>query len=188
MKTIFRQLPVTFALIMASCVHDFVPPIAAVTSTIVTKDGRLETLKVRDGLGGWGMGSEYTLVKTEKDAAYFCPNHEPSRTRALHTGDKIRIRSLHGDIYATIKIIEHESVQVFVPEVPWIIDPPSKPFPEPKMPTATNVPGQPNLVISPYSGKVIDVSGTPQGSKMLDPTTGTSIEQMKAFRVPDSGN
>ncbi|MCX6876386.1 MAG: hypothetical protein NTW21_21635 [Verrucomicrobia bacterium] len=190
MKIIFRQLLVILALIMASCVNDSAPRVVEVTSTIVTKEGRLETLRVRDGLGGWGLGAEYTLLKIDKDVSYFCPCYDPSKTRALRVGDRIGIRSFHGDIYATIRGIDHDAVRVFIPEVPWIIDPPPKPIPkpEPEVPTATSVPGQPNLVISPYTGKEIDVSGVPQGAKVLDPTTEKSSKNMRKFYVPSAAN
>ena len=186
MKIISRQHLVIVALFLTSCVKDPDPRVVEVTSTIVTKEGRLETLKVRDGVGGWGLGAEYTLLKIDKDAAYFCPCYEPSKARALRVGDKIRIRSSHGDIYAAVRRIDHDSVRVFIPEVPSIIE--RFPEPEPEVPTATNVPGQPNLVVSPHTGKPIDVSGAPQGSRMLDPTTGTSIKTRKEFRVPSAAN
>ena len=186
MKITSRQLLVIFALLLTSCVNDPAPRVVEVTSTIVTKEGRLETLKVRDGVGGWGLGAEYTLLKIDKNAAYFCPCYEPSKARSLRVGDKIRIRSFHGGIYADIRSIDHDSVRVFVPEVPWIIERFTEP--EPEVPTATNVPGQPNLVVSPHTGKPIDVSGAPQGSRMLDPTTGTSNKKMKEFRVPSTAN
>lgn len=96
MKTIFSQFLVIFALIMASCVKDSAPRVVEFTSTIVTKEGRLETLRVRDGFGGWGLGAEYTLLKIDKDVAYFRPCHDPSKTRALRAGDKIEIHSFHG--------------------------------------------------------------------------------------------
>ncbi len=50
------------------------------------------------------------------------------------------------------------------------------------IPTASRVPGNANIVFSPYNNKIIDVQGMPSGALVSDPTFPS--EERKIFRVP----
>ncbi len=54
---------------------------------------------------------------------------------------------------------------------------------EKKPPVAEPAPGQPGKVISPFNGKLIDVSGMEPGTLVADPTY--PPEAKKHFRVPE---
>jgi len=49
-------------------------------------------------------------------------------------------------------------------------------------PTAERVVGRPKWIISPYTGKHVDVEGLPAGSLAIDPTS--KIEEKKYFVIP----
>jgi hypothetical protein len=171
---------ITVALGLGSCGIDSAPRIVPVAWPYVTKNGRYEALRVGDGLGGWGCGFEYTLLRIDNSTAGFGRCGDPSRTRTVRVGDRLKIQSFHGDINATILAIEDDVVRVLIPEQPFIIEP----APPQEVPMAVNVPGRPDLVVSPYTGRVIDISGSIRGSKAYDPTTSTEVTGMKQLRVP----
>jgi len=60
--------------------------------------------------------------------------------------------------------------------VPEDVPPPVTP--KAAFPTAARVPGKPDMVLSPYTNQMIDVSGMTSGSLAKDPTNG------RIFRVP----
>ncbi len=67
------------------------------------------------------------------------------------------------------------------PEKPVVVDGKDKPIGTP--PTAEHVPGDNQwLVISPFTGKLVDVIGIPPGSLVMDPDF--SPEDKKYFRIP----
>ena len=187
-NTIPKLAIITVALGLGSCGIDSSPRVVPVAWPFVTKDGRYEALRVGDGLGGWGCGFEYTLIRIDNHTAGFSRSGTPSRTRTVRVGDRLKIQSFHGDINATILAIEDDVVRVLIPEQPFIIDPAPKPGPTPdqEVPMAVNVPGRPDLVVSPHTGMIIDISRTVRGSKAYDPTTSTEITSMKQFRVPSA--
>jgi hypothetical protein len=55
--------------------------------------------------------------------------------------------------------------------------------PEAEYPVAKFAPGKIDIVISPYTGKKIDVSGLPAGTLVMDPDF--PADQKKFFRVPE---
>lgn len=165
------------ALSLVSCVQESSPLIAAVKGSIAMENGRLVVLEVHDGLGGWGLDPEYTLVQINKHTASFCRCGDSSESQTLRVGDKLSISTLDGEIHATIQSIENGQVRVFVQERPMIIEPAPRPDPPPSpdLPTAANVPKRSSLVYSPYTGKFIDITGFVRGSVAYDPTTSTLL-------------
>lgn len=55
----------------------------------------------------------------------------------------------------------------------------------PGYPYADKVPGQPGFVVSPITGKPIDVRGMPAGTLVKDPTAPAEMDK-PYFRVPES--
>jgi hypothetical protein len=122
MNTIPKLAIITVALGLGSCGIDSAPRVVPVAWPYVTKDGRYVALRVGDGLGGWGCGFDYTLVRIDNHTADFCRWDTPSRNKTVRVGDRLKIRSFHGDINATILAIEDDVVRVLIPEQPFIIE------------------------------------------------------------------
>lgn len=61
-------------------------------------------------------------------------------------------------------------------------DPPAAPE-KGKEPVAQGIADRPGYVLSPYDGKVVDVTGLPPGTLVQDPSF--PLEEKKFFRVPE---
>lgn len=173
---------------MPSCVgvsQNKKSPIAPVD----VKQGRIERLSVGDELAGWGLRAsfDYRLVRLDGEVASFQASGGQREVKEVRVGDYLKIRTFNGIKHVEVREVTKLDVRVFIPELPWIIDPPNLPKPMDCVPTAKMVPGRPGMVFSPYTGEIVDVADCVVGTRALDPTTSTNSNEMKPFRVPAWG-
>lgn len=182
--------PITFALFIACIANSACVGISETSEMPVTpskeEEGRIEVLHVGDELAGWGRAwyFDYRLVRLDRDVAYVQTKGGRNEVRGVRAGDILRVRTSDGTIDAEVRRVTEVSLIVFVPEVPWIIDPPERDGDEENLPVAVSVPGKPGMVVSPYTEKNVDVSDCAVGSIVFDPTTKNGVGDMKKFRVP----
>ncbi len=185
--------PIAFALFIACIAHSACVGISETSETPVSPsiagEGRIEVLHVGDELAGWGRAwdFDYRLMRLERDVAYVQTKGGRSEVRGVRAGDILSVTTSNGTIDAEVRRVTEVSLIVFVPEEPWIVDPPEGDGDEEDLPVAASVSGKPGMVVSPYTGKKVDASDCAVGSIVFDPTTENSVGDMKKFRVPRWG-
>lgn len=147
--------------------------------------------------------------------AFFQPRIRNARGRVVRVGDTLPVETDRGTRTATVENIGYSSVTLFfdkqdnysgnrtnptigenygsgIQNPPGgvtggeLTSPPLQPtVPTGPLPTAKRVAGTTNLVISPYTGKAVNIEGLASGKKAFDPTTSSDRSKMKKFIVPN---